>query len=87
VRWTHLRPNWLDHSIDYWLAAGYEPVFLLDDWEVPLFRERFATTRHVAAVAEEPAHEPCTHAIYVYRLVARPGLERAVRVPRSGPCE
>jgi hypothetical protein len=86
VRWTHLEPAWLDPSIDYWIAAGYEPVLLLDDWEVPEFLARFGATTHGPRVAVEPARAACSHAIFVYRVVERPGQDPAVRVPRI-PCE
>jgi hypothetical protein len=86
LRWTHLKTDWIDRSVDYWLAAGYEPVILLDDWEVPEFLERFGSTRHGAVVALEPPRSVCSHTVFVYHLVARPGRDAAVRVPRAD-CE
>jgi 4-amino-4-deoxy-L-arabinose transferase-like glycosyltransferase len=86
LRWTHMKTDWLDPSIDYWLAAGYEPAILLEDWEVPLFLERFGSTARGAAVAATPADAPCTYPTFLYRLVERPGLENATRVPRAD-CE
>jgi hypothetical protein len=86
VRWTHLKTDWLDRSIDYWRDAGYEPVLLLEDWEVRPFLERFGSTTHGAVATLEPPPSACSYAVFVYRLVDRPGMDTAVRVPRTG-CE
>jgi hypothetical protein len=83
LRWTHLKTDWMDRSVDYWMKAGYEPVILLDDWEVPEFLERFGSTKHGAVVALEPPRSVCSHTVFVYYLVPRPGRDGAVRVPRT----
>jgi hypothetical protein len=33
---------WLDRAVDWLRAAGRHPYFLLEDWELPSFRQRFA---------------------------------------------
>jgi hypothetical protein len=83
LRYDYLEPDWLDRSIDFMQRAGYEPFFLLDDWELPLFQERFASQRHAALAAKEPVHGRCTYLTFLYRVVPRPGLPASERIPRS----
>jgi hypothetical protein len=54
VRYDFLDPEWLDRSLDYLRSHGREPYLLLEDWEVPIFRERFAGQKGAAAVEAEP---------------------------------
>jgi hypothetical protein len=42
LRWDWLPPEWLDRAVASLRAHGYRPYVLLEDWEVPRFRERFA---------------------------------------------
>lgn len=42
LRWELLPPERLDSAIDYLAAKGYRPYILLDSWEAPRFRARFA---------------------------------------------
>jgi hypothetical protein len=42
VRYDQLPPESLDAAIDALRNRGFRPYFLLDDWEVPRFRERFS---------------------------------------------
>jgi hypothetical protein len=74
LNYSWLASDWLDRSVEYLQRAGYEPFLLLEDWEVPTFRERFTSQNYVALVGSEPPHAPCTHTTYIYRVVPRPGL-------------
>jgi hypothetical protein len=87
LRWDYLPPDWLDRSIEHLQRTGVEPFLLLDNWEVPLFRERFASQKSVALVAEEPEPAPCTHTTYLYRIVSRSGRPSSERIPQSLGCE
>ena len=87
VRYDYIDADWLDRAIDHLTRAGYEPFILLDDWELPIFREKFASQRHAAVVAEEPRFEPCTHTTYLYRVAPRPGEPAAIRIPAVQGCE
>ena len=40
--WDALDPAWLDRAIAYLRTRGYEPYLLLERWEEPAFRQRFA---------------------------------------------
>lgn len=41
IVWGALDPAWLDRALEWLVAEGYEPVFLVERWEEPQFRERF----------------------------------------------
>ena len=43
VLWDSLDPAWLDRSIAWLTEQGYAPVVVIERWEEPLFRERFAS--------------------------------------------
>jgi hypothetical protein len=40
--WDALDPGWLDRALAYVRTRGYQPYLLLEGWEEPLFRQRFA---------------------------------------------
>jgi hypothetical protein len=42
--WTALDPSWLDRAVTFVRTRGYEPYFLFERWEEPLFRARFQGT-------------------------------------------
>jgi len=42
VRYDLLQPEWLDRAIAFLERQGRRPFILLEDWEVPAFRTRFA---------------------------------------------
>lgn len=78
IRWDQLNRNWLDPSIDFMRRAGYEPYILLDDWEIPLFRQRFASQEAVKLIDLQPASQRRTHDTFVWR-VTPPHAERVIR--------
>jgi hypothetical protein len=40
--WDAMDPAWLDRAVAYVRTRGYEPFFLFERWEEPIFRQRFA---------------------------------------------
>jgi hypothetical protein len=54
--WDQLPADWLDRSLDYLRSRGYQPYLLLERWEEPLFRDRFAPSA-TAALDWPPAME------------------------------
>jgi Oligosaccharyl transferase STT3, N-terminal len=44
VRWDIIPADTLDGNLELLRSNGYYPYLLLDDWELPLFRERFSTS-------------------------------------------
>jgi len=54
VRWDLLDAEWLERSLAFLRAKGYRPFLLLEDWEQPLFRQRFAAHTKLAALDWQP---------------------------------
>jgi hypothetical protein len=54
--WDALDPAWLDRAIAFARERGFEPFLLLERWEEPLFRKRFAGSP-LAALDWPPAVE------------------------------
>lgn len=42
VMWDAVEAGWLDRAVDWIQAQGRECVIIVEDWEAPLFRTRFA---------------------------------------------
>jgi hypothetical protein len=76
LRWDYLPPDWLDRSIAHMRQAGYEPFFLLDEWEVR-WCEAIWSSR-VAMLSEEP--RPGRARCDVSLRLLTPGELRAVSV-------
>jgi hypothetical protein len=57
VLWDSLDPTWLDRAVEWLTARGYEPYFLLERWEEPQFRQRFAAQSPLGALDWPPAME------------------------------
>jgi hypothetical protein len=53
LRYDQLDREWLDRAVDWLAARGVHSYLVLDDWEVPKFREHFAGQRRVAQ-ADQP---------------------------------
>jgi hypothetical protein len=87
LRYDYLPPDWLDRSVEYMRGAGYEPFFVLDDWEVPTVRERFASERTVTILDAIPPEAPCTRSTFLYRPAPGPGEPTVVRVPERRGCD
>ena len=54
VRWDLLDAEWLDRSLMFFREKGYRPFILLEEWEQPLFTQRFAGHTNVAALDWRP---------------------------------
>jgi hypothetical protein len=50
LRYDLLDPTWLDRSVEWFTARGVHAYAVLDDWEVDVFRTRFAGQRLVRAI-------------------------------------
>ena len=57
VRYDRLEPRWLDPAIDYLREQGRSPYILLEDWEEPAFRARFAERSALGRLDWPPAAE------------------------------
>jgi hypothetical protein len=56
VVWSELEPSWFDRALQFARDRGYEPYLLLERWEEPGFRLRFAETS-LGALDWPPAAE------------------------------
>jgi len=66
VRFDKLRPTDLDLVVRELRRLGYEPYFVLDEAEEPMFRERFAGHSPLAALDWAPVAAPFKGAVRVY---------------------
>ena len=54
LRFDNLDPEWLDRSIDWLESHGLQIYLLVEDWEEPVFRERFAGSARLAQLGIPP---------------------------------
>src|SRR5262249_44063082 len=45
VRYDQIEPHWLDDSVAWFESRGVHPYLLVDEWEVEIFRQRFASAK------------------------------------------
>jgi hypothetical protein len=57
VRWDMLEPDKLDAAVATLQSSGYQPYLLLEDWEVPIFRDLFRAANQFGQVDWPPAFE------------------------------
>jgi hypothetical protein len=57
VRWDELPGGDVDRAIEVLRANGYAPYILLEDWEEPAFRQRFAASNGFGRIDWPPAME------------------------------
>ena len=80
IRWDLLDRSWLDQSVAFMRAQGYEPYFLLEDWEVPRVRSRFSGQQTIQVLDRDAPSVRGAYETFVYPL------DRAVapyRIPRQ----
>jgi hypothetical protein len=86
LRYDVLAPEWLDGALDHLRRAGYAPYLLMEDWEVEIFRERFASQKSVALVNARPlAARPDGHLLLFLGGWAR-GPEPPKVMPITSGC-
>ena len=54
LRWDWMPAEWLERSLAFLRANGYRPFLLLEEWERPLFAQRFAAHTKLAALDWQP---------------------------------
>ena len=57
VVWEGLDPAWLDRALAWLAANGHPPYILLESWEEPKFRERFAAQSPIGNLDWPPKYE------------------------------
>jgi hypothetical protein len=65
MRFDQLDAAWLDRSVAWLSEHGRRPYFLLEEWELPLFQQRFAGNNTLGALALTP--------VLAYRSPGVPG--------------
>ena len=55
--WDSLEPSALDAAVDWLSSNGREPFIIVEDWEEPLFRERFAAHSALGNLDWPPAFD------------------------------
>jgi hypothetical protein len=65
LRYDVLDEMWLDRAVDWLAARGTHPYLVLEEWELPRFREQFAG-QSTALRLDEPVHPIHTSTTRVY---------------------
>lgn len=87
MRYDALDPAWLDRALEYLRTAGYEPYFLLQEWEVPIFKERFAGQKSVAALDARPIAITPGPATLIYNTGQWAAVTPPVVIAETSGCE
>jgi hypothetical protein len=87
LRYDSLDPEWLDRALDHLRASGHEPYVLLEKWELPLFRERFAGQRGVRLVDSPPIAMHARRGVMLYRTDAVSRRGDPDPIPATAGCE
>ena len=57
LAWAGLDPAWLDRSLSWLDAQGRTPYILVESWEEPAFRSRFANHSEIGKLDWPPKYE------------------------------
>jgi hypothetical protein len=89
VRWDMLPANKLDAAVQALQAAGYRPYLLLEDWELPLFRDLFGGANQYGRIDWPPAFEyRDISKVWIYEFADRGRYFSGVNVtPRPVPID
>ena len=68
LRYDLLDPSWLDRSVEWFAQHGTDVYAVLDDWEVPGFRERFAGQQRVRQIDKPLVTYRGTVVVHLYDL-------------------
>jgi hypothetical protein len=71
LRYDYLSPDWLDRALAH-LASRGSPVYLvLEDWEVPIFKNHFASQQSATLVDQTPLAVDPSHVVRLYATERR----------------
>jgi hypothetical protein len=79
ILWDAMAPDSLDRAIDWLTGRGFEPFLLLEEWEGPLFRERFKGHSALAELDWPPRVE-IERQVKIYRPADRALFHRGEQV-------
>jgi hypothetical protein len=57
IVWDALDPAWLDRALEWLSEHGHQPFILVESWEEPRFRERFAPRSAIGNLDWPPKYE------------------------------
>ena len=86
LRFHWLPPDWLDRAIETLEAKGRTVYLLMEDWEVPAFRQRFAGQRSVAVLDRGPVASGRDGRLQFYVVNAAMNSSSS-RIPRTSRSE
>lgn len=86
LRYDMLEPDWLDRALEYLQSSGYETYVLLEDWELPLFRERFITQKSVALVNRPPMAAYAERRVSLFRTSGSGSASEPDPIPHTTGC-
>jgi hypothetical protein len=86
LRYDLLDRDWLDRALEFVSAKGFEPYLLGEEWEVEIFRDRFARQRAAVAVSGRPLAELPAHKVWIYHLDGTVNSRPPAVIPATSGC-
>ena len=87
IRYDSLDPEWLDRALAHLRSSGYVPYVLLEKFEVPMFRERFATQKSVTLVDAQPIALHRRREVMLYRTDGISPVAIPTPIPATSGCQ
>jgi hypothetical protein len=87
IRYDSLDPEWLDRALAHLRTSGYEPYVLLETFEVPVFRRRFAGQKSATIVDAPPIALHRRREVMLYRTDGVSPLNQPDPIPRTSGCQ
>lgn len=85
LRFDIMDPAWLDRSFEHLRSAGYVPYLLLEEWEVPQFRQRFVGQHGVTLVDRQPVAVTLDGVVRLY-ATREEDVAGSVVIPKTAGC-
>ena len=77
---------WLDRAIEYLKSTGTNPYIVLEGWEIPNFRRRFAGQQGVALLDRPPVAVHSRH-VFVFSGDPAPRSDPPQTIPHTKGCQ
>jgi len=71
LRYDYLSPDWLDRALAHFASRGSPVYLVLEDWEVPIFRNHFASQQSATLVDRTPLAVDPSHVVRLYATERR----------------
>ena len=86
LRYDWIPVEWIDRAVQYFQEGGRPAFVLLDDWEIPVFAERFRGQRIRAAVETQPLAITMDGRVKLFATAPGDGRGSPVQMPRTHGC-